>query len=131
MQGVPVYPVAGSASESSSSSLGQYIGSAFLTGAVVLYALHGKPNEMGDRPDVFPVRGGQVFPVVGETATSTMSLGGAWVGAEPDAYSSGVVNLPWKRKVIFSGKVQIKTALLPRRTPRTIVGDTVADEGNG
>lgn len=117
--------------EYSFSSLGQYFGSAFPTDAVVIYALHGEPDELGDRSKIVPIRGGQIFPLVGQTHTSTMSLGGAWVASEPEVYNSGVVNLPWTRKVIFSGKVQFKTALLRRRAPRTIVGDFLADEGNG
>ena len=128
----PVEPVAGTISEYSSSSLAQYVGSAFITSAAVIYALHGQPDEMGDRARIVPVRGGQIFPIphIGQTDTSTMSLGGAWVASEPED-SSGIVNLRWPRKVIFSGKVQFKTAQLPRRAPRTIVGDFFADEGNG
>jgi len=133
LHGEPVESGAGIFPEYSPSSLGQYFGSAFsITGAVFLYALHGEPDGMGDRAKIVPVRGGQIFPLVGQThTTSTMSLGGAWVASEPEVYNSGVVNLPWARKVIFSGKVQFKTAQLPRRAPRTIVGGSLADEGNG
>lgn len=133
MHGESVEPIAEIIPDyySSSSSVGQYVGSAFITGAVVFYALHGDPHEIGDYAKILPVRGSQIFPLLGQTYTSTMSLGGAWVASEPEVYNSGVVNLPWTRKVIFSGKVQFKTAQLPRRAPRTIVGDLLADEGNG
>ncbi len=117
--------------EYSFSSLGQYFESAFISGASVIYALHGEPDELGDRSKVVPVSGAQIFPLLGQTHTSTMSLGGAWIASEPEVYNSGVVNLPWTRKVIFSGKVQFKTSQLPRRAPRTIVSDFLADEGNG
>ena len=126
----PAESAAGANSVYSSSSLGQYVGSAFITGAAVLYAWHGEPNEMGDRQMLRPIQSENIFPLVGQTHTGTMSIGGAWVAAEPDVYSSGVVNLPWARKIIFSGKVQFKTAQLARRKPRTIIGD-FADEGNG
>jgi hypothetical protein len=117
--------------EYSSSSLGQYVGSAFITGARVIYAWHSDPQEIGERAKLLPLRGGQIFPLVGETSTSTMSLGGAWITSEPEVYSSGVVTLPWARKVIYSGKVKFKTAQLRRRAPRTIIGDFNAEEGNG
>lgn len=133
MQGKPVDPIAGTIPEYSSSSLGQYIGSAFVTSAVVIYASHGEPSEIGDRAKIVSVRSGQIFPLPlkWQTDTSTMSLGSAWVASEPEVCNSGVVNLQWPRKVIFSGKLQFKTAQLPRRAPRTIVGAFLADEGNG
>ena len=60
-----------------------------------------------------------------------MSIGGPWVTSEPEVYRSDIVMLPWKRKVIGSGHIRLKTAELPRRKPRTIIGDYLADEGNG
>ena len=117
--------------EYSSSSLKQYVGSAFVSGAVMLYALHEEPHVMGDRAGIFPVSGASLFPLLGETNTSTMSIGGPWVSSEPEAYNSEIVRLPWKRKVIRSGRIQLRTAELPRRKPRTIIGDYLADEGYG
>jgi len=131
MYGEPAEPMAGIISEYSSSTVGQDVGSTFLTGPIILYAQHGEPHEMGDRAKILPVRGERLFPLFGQSHTSTMSLGSAWVAAEPEVYNGGVVRLPWARRVICSGKVRFKTAQLPRRLPRTLVGDFLDDEGNG
>jgi|SRR6266850_106370 len=122
-------PVAGMPSDYSSSSLGQYIGSAFITGAVVLYATHhGDENAMGERAKVQPVRAGQIFPFIGHTDTSTMSLASSWLASEPEVYNSGVLDLPWSRKVLYSGEVHFTRQQLQRRGPRTIIADDVGEE---
>jgi hypothetical protein len=121
-------PVGGMPSEYSSSSLGHYIGSAFLTGAVVLYATHGDENAIGKLAKVQPVRAGQIFPFIGQTDTSSMSLASPWLASEPEVYNSGVLDLPWSRKVLFSGELQFATHQLQRRPPRTIIADDVGEE---
>jgi hypothetical protein len=129
---VPTTPAAGVMPEYSSSSLGGYVRSAFMTGAVIVYALHGEQHDVGESVGgkVLPLRGAQVFPLIGETDTSTMSLGSAWVASEPEVYNSGVLKLPWERKVIYSRNAAVKTSQLPRRAPRTIIADFL-DEENG
>ena len=116
--------------EMSLSTVERHVGAVDDRYAFMIYVPHVDPHEIGGRAKVFRVPRGNVFPVLGETLTSTMSIGGSWVASDVDVFSSGVVSLPWKRKVIYSGRVQLKLAQLPKRKPRTIIGDHFADEGN-
>lgn len=60
--------------------------------------------------------------VVDSQSAATMGVGSEWVATEP-INDIGVVDVRWKRRVVATGIVVVKTASLPRRAPRVIFGD--------
>ena len=69
----------------------------------------------------FALRGINWADQLGQSVT-TMAIGGAWLATEP-INDVDVMHLRWNRKVITSGRIVINIAHLPKRAPRTIVGD--------